>query len=374
MGAQRACLRRGLGQHTQLDVGDVGRLPPIAGVCLEHHGLLRGPRHNLVGTGAHRLVGQRVCHRRVDHGAPGVSEVGEHGHIELRGGHLYSALVNSLEGVAGILALARRGVVLQALERCHDGLGVAGIAVGEHKALAQLEGGDHAVLGSFPRLGKAGHKLAGRRHLEQRVVHVARNLERGGSRSALGIEAVRVDRDAHDELVGLSRRILRGGRRILRLIRTARLSHVRVLRAAPGKREQTGARKQAGTRKRASRQERTRRFRSSRHHNTFLKNEAGALAYPQTPSARSSLRKTALTAPNHRFDRPLAARKRLSYPSCVPPKGQRVICAKALRSLLLRSVLFGSSRLCLLLRRSLLCRGLLGGSLLRRRLLGRSLL
>ena len=250
----------------------MGCLPPVAGVCLEHHGLLRGPRHNLVGAGAHRLVGQRVCHRRIDHGAPGVGEVGEHGHIELRGGHLHGALVNSLEGVAGILALARRGIVLQALERCHDGVGVAGIAIGEHEALAQLEGGDHAVLGSFPRLGKAGHKLAGRRHLEQRVVHVTRNLERGGSRSALGIEAVRVDRDAHDELVCLSRRILRGGRRILRLIRTARLSRVRVLRAAPGKREQTGARKQAGTRKRASRQGRTRRFRSSEHHNTFLKN------------------------------------------------------------------------------------------------------
>ena len=272
VGAQRAGLCGGLGQHTQLDVGDMGRLPPIAGVCLEHHGLLRGPGNHLVGTGAHGLVGQRVCHRRVDHGAPGVGEVGEHGHVELGGGHLHGALVNSLKGVAGILALARCGVVLQAQERRHDGVGVAGVAVGEHKALAQLEGGDHTVLGSFPRLGKAGHKLAGRRHLEQGVIHAVRDLEGRRGRCAMGVEAVGVDRDAHDELVCLSGRILRGGRHILRLSRAARLSRVRVLRAAPGKREQAGAGKQAGTRKRASRQGRTRRFRSSGHHSTFLKN------------------------------------------------------------------------------------------------------
>ena len=272
VGAQRACLRGGLGQHAQLDVCDMGLLAPVAGVCLEHHRLLRHPGHNLVGAGAHGLVGQRVGHGRVDHGAPGVGEVGEHGHVELRGGHLHGALVNNLKGVAGILALARRGVVLQALERCHDGVGVAGVTVGEHKALAQLEGCDQAVLGSFPRLGKTGHKLAGRRHLEQRVIHAVRDLEGCGSRRAMGVEAIRVDRDAHDELVCLSRRILRRSRRILRLSRAARLSRVRVLRAAPGKREQAGTGKQAGTRKRASRQGRTRRFRSSGHHNTFLKN------------------------------------------------------------------------------------------------------
>ena len=272
MGAQRAGLCGGLGQHAQLDVGDMGRLPPIAGVCLEHHGLLRGPGNHLVGTGAHGLVGQRVCHRRIDHGAPGVGEVGKHGHVELGGGHLHGALVNGLEGVAGILALARRGIVLQAQERCHDGVGVADVAVGEHKALAQLEGGDQAVLGGLPRLGKAGHKLTGRRHLKQRVVHVVRDLEGRGGRRAMGVETVGVDRDAHDELVCLSGRVLRGGRRIRRLSRAVRLSRACVLRAAPGKREQTGAGKQAGTRKRASRQGRTRRFRSSGHHSTFLKN------------------------------------------------------------------------------------------------------
>ena len=272
VGTQRAGLRRGLGQHAQLDVGDIGCLTPIAGICLEHHRLLRSPGNHLVGAGAYGLVGQRVCHRRVDHGAPSVGKVGEHGHVELGGGHLHGALVNGLEGVAGILALSRCGVVLQAQERRHDGVGVAGVAVGKHKALAQLEGGDQAVLGGLPRLGKAGHKLAGRRHLEQRVIHAVRGLEGRGGRRAMGVEAIGVNRDAHDELVRLSRRVLRGGRRIRRLVRTSRLSRVRVLRAAPGKREQTGAGKQAGTRKRASRQGRTRRFRSSGHHNTFLKN------------------------------------------------------------------------------------------------------
>ena len=193
------------------DLVQIGRGAPVLVELLQHHVVLRGAGHKLVGAGADG----EGAHVGVVGGDDGGSHVGQELVARLLQSDHHSAVVGGGDGVDDAqrghqrLALALVGAALQRVDDVVDGHSVA---VMEFHALTQGEGVGQSVGGDLVVLGHGADQLAGGVGLHQTLVDVEHDLTGAGRVGVVGVEGVvQVLRDAHDDLVGALAGVLGGG-------------------------------------------------------------------------------------------------------------------------------------------------------------------